>query len=735
MAAPAYARENGASACFWWIRQEYLSIGPVDTNTAMWLRDAARTENDKDRLPTIDDLNKPQHFPYRWGHAFWARMSAGSGATTRSAIPNRRRHRRHRARDAAGPRPQHEGTVSGMAGLDSARVGSAEGRTNEVGRVVLTGKGLGEELNVGPVVSPDGKLIAFLSGRSLFSIDLHVAETATGNIVRKLTSTASDPHYSSIQFIASAGAWDPESRRVAIATVASGRPHLSVFDAHSGDKERDIPIETLDEIFSPTWAPDGQAIAFTGMSRGLTDLRLRPENRRPASAHERSVFRAAARLVAGRPPDCVRHGSFCVRPEHAEYRQLSNRPRRSADGRRPGGAGVHERTQTATRNGRPTVHRCSCVGSRRVSNLLSVARQWGHDTGHESRHRHQWHHTVEPGVVRREPGRRRGVQRTSAQRLRHPGTAALRDSADYWPDASLGHARDAPSRRSQAESGRGPAGECRLGLPPAHALRSRRLQCAALAGRDRQPTVAVEPTASARRWRAASAVFHRHAGGSHARRCLPDQLGLHGKLQPQGHGRAGHVLLNQSRRWNWGLVGGQVPYVTGFIDQTIDNAEVALVQTTTLFRQSERSVSGLLAYPFNRAHRIEFQAGFTQIAFDQIVRTEGFALTNELYFDETEEFSLNQDVSVATPSVALVFDTNYGATSPVQGQRIILGVTRVRQCHAHGRARGLSPLLHADTLPRSQAASCTMGDTGRIVKTNGSIRCTSVIRTWSAATT
>ena len=28
----------------------------------------------------------------------------------------------------------------------------------------------------------------------------------------------------------------------------------------------------LDEVFNPTWAPDGRAIAFTGMSRGLTDL-------------------------------------------------------------------------------------------------------------------------------------------------------------------------------------------------------------------------------------------------------------------------------------------------------------------------------------------------------------------------------------------------------------------------------------------------------------------------------
>ena len=78
--------QNGAdaSAGSWRAWPSTPSIGPVDTNTAMWLRDAARTENDKDWLPTIDDLNKPQHFPYA-GVTRSGRMSAGSGATTRSA--------------------------------------------------------------------------------------------------------------------------------------------------------------------------------------------------------------------------------------------------------------------------------------------------------------------------------------------------------------------------------------------------------------------------------------------------------------------------------------------------------------------------------------------------------------------------------------------------------------------------------------------------------------------------
>ena len=47
---------------------EYLSIGPIDAHTAMWLRDAARQET----LPEIKDLDNPKYFPYRWGQAFWS---------------------------------------------------------------------------------------------------------------------------------------------------------------------------------------------------------------------------------------------------------------------------------------------------------------------------------------------------------------------------------------------------------------------------------------------------------------------------------------------------------------------------------------------------------------------------------------------------------------------------------------------------------------------------------------
>ena len=67
---------------------EYLSIGPVDPNTAMWLRDAARPLDEADpkakkgrvdSLPAIKELDNGKYFPYRWGQAFWAYVGGRCG--------------------------------------------------------------------------------------------------------------------------------------------------------------------------------------------------------------------------------------------------------------------------------------------------------------------------------------------------------------------------------------------------------------------------------------------------------------------------------------------------------------------------------------------------------------------------------------------------------------------------------------------------------------------------------
>ena len=67
----------------------------------------------------------------------------------------------------------------------------------------------GTRLNVSPELSPDGSRFMFFSERDLFSVDLYLAETATGKVIRKITDTATDQHFESLQFLGSAGAWEP----------------------------------------------------------------------------------------------------------------------------------------------------------------------------------------------------------------------------------------------------------------------------------------------------------------------------------------------------------------------------------------------------------------------------------------------------------------------------------------------------------------------------------------------
>ncbi len=70
----------------WWIegQAEYLSIGPIDPNTTMWMRDAILQK----KFPTIKNLDNPQYFPYRWGQALWAYIGGRWGDEVISRLMN-----------------------------------------------------------------------------------------------------------------------------------------------------------------------------------------------------------------------------------------------------------------------------------------------------------------------------------------------------------------------------------------------------------------------------------------------------------------------------------------------------------------------------------------------------------------------------------------------------------------------------------------------------------------------
>ena len=165
---------------------EYLTLGAVETHTAMWLRDAVRSG----KLPRIVDLDKPEYFPYRWGHAFWAYVGGRWGDATVADL--------FRTAAVSGMMRAVE-SVLGMTEddfsrewHDALRAAYPGGTSTAVGRQVAGARPLGGSINVGAALSPDGRWLAYLTER-LFSVDLVVADAEKGKVVATLTDTAANP--------------------------------------------------------------------------------------------------------------------------------------------------------------------------------------------------------------------------------------------------------------------------------------------------------------------------------------------------------------------------------------------------------------------------------------------------------------------------------------------------------------------------------------------------------------
>jgi Tol biopolymer transport system component len=270
-------REPGASRLPLWFIEgmaEYLSLGPVDANSAMWMRDAAVNG----KFPRIKDLEDPRYFPYRYGQALWAYIGGRWGDERIGEIL--------KAASAAGD-PYAALTRALSTPLDSLSddwrastvsdyrtLASETKGPNAYGPALIQHEGRTNIYNLAPALSPDGRKVVFLSERGLFSIEMYVADAESGRVERKITSAALDPHLQSLEFINSAGSWHPDGRRFVFSAIESGKPTLEIVDANRGETEREITIPGVEALFTPSWSPDGRRIAFSANAGGTLDLFL-----------------------------------------------------------------------------------------------------------------------------------------------------------------------------------------------------------------------------------------------------------------------------------------------------------------------------------------------------------------------------------------------------------------------------------------------------------------------------
>jgi hypothetical protein len=130
---------------------------------------------------------------------------------------------------------------------------------------------------------------------------------------------------------------------------------------------------------------------------------------------------------------------------------------------------------------------------------------------------------------------------------------------------------------------------------------------------------------------------------------------------------------NRKHRLTWGAVVEQIPYRSGRFLQAITTVagEPALLEESTIFRETHRGATAYASYPLSRAQRVEVGAGFRNIGFD--VERQRFAAslaTGAILVDEREDLPSPSSLSLGEAIAALVYDsTVFGATGPILGRR------------------------------------------------------------------
>jgi Tol biopolymer transport system component len=646
---------------------EYLSLGPVDAQTSMWLRDAAL----HDKLPRLKDLDSADYFPYRWGHAFWAYVGATYGDRTVASL----------IRSAANPRYDLAG-LTRQLGTDpeafteawhaairaSTRAVSDDlSPVTSTPRLVIRSNEDTGRYNVGPRVSPDGTEIAFFSERDRFSIDLYLADADTGRVRRKLVTSATDPHFDSLQFLNSAGAWSPDGRTLAVTAVRSGRPVIALVNVADGRILRELVLGTLDDALAPAFAPDGASIVFSGNRGGLVDL------------YRLSLATGALEALTHDPyadlePTFTPDGSALI--------FVTERYSTDLERLEPGALRL-ARIDLATRAVTPVA---AFLQGKHLSPSVSADGRFITFIADPDGVSNIYRIGIDGGPIERLSSVMTGVAgiTTSSPALSVSSAGGRlvfsvfdddgysifaldpKDIVALVPPPASSLAAVLPGRTSPGGDVEALLTNYTRGLPSAGTAapteRYRHTLGLDFLG---QPTVSGS----------VSSLGGRVVGGMSA--SFSDMLGDRGLgLQAQIGGTladfGGELLyINRRHRWNWAAAISALPLTVGYLARHDDPATGETQILEILQRQTSRGPLGLAAFPFNGSTRLEVSGSAERLTFTQETRTRTYASDSGALLDfATSREDLGRPLNLVHAAAALVHDTSlYGATSPIYGAR------------------------------------------------------------------
>lgn len=127
-------------------------------------------------------------------------------------------------------------------------------------------------LNNAPSLSPKGDKLVYLSDQTDY-MDIYLMNTADEKNLGRLVKGQRSDMFEELHWSRPGMGWSPDGSQVVFSSKAGSTDAIHIIDIEKREVAESYPLD-LDGIFSPTWSPKGDVIAFMGVRAGQADIYL-----------------------------------------------------------------------------------------------------------------------------------------------------------------------------------------------------------------------------------------------------------------------------------------------------------------------------------------------------------------------------------------------------------------------------------------------------------------------------